>query len=383
METTFYNYGAVVIFLASLLVNIVFFLVIMIRYRSTKVKSLQLLLLTSIIAIIVEIMSIYLSLTNINNVMSHYISTGSLFFNLFGILTAGTFLIFIDYFESSSFKSKNILFFISTLLLNLSYVLIIQSFPSEILSNVNPSFELFFSIYLAISSLMLPVFLFYVIIASIHSIQIVKRYAFNENQIKQLNLMILVIIFYFLITLVSNFASNVLYGPFLNEENIVLQFTLTFLIPKSSTIIGSIILLLAYMRNKSVAFLQPQRILQLLVINSVRLPVYSFKFRDQKTDSMLFSGGMTAINSMLKETIGLSSEIELIRFTDLDIMVSRDNDIGVFILVEKSSKFIKEALKNFLELFTGRYGSEIQESVVDVNAYISADELVKNAFGLS
>jgi hypothetical protein len=85
---------------------------------------------------------------------------------------------------------------------------------------------------------------------------------------------------------------------------------------------------------------------------------------------------------MLKETIGLDSEIDLIRFADLDIMVARKENIGVFVLVEKSSKFIKEAMYKFIEQFSTDFKEELGSNLVDTTKFSIADEIVKAVFGL-
>ena len=150
MEITIFNYGAIVLFCTSLFVNFVFFVVLLSRFRSTKVKALQLLMLTSIFDIIIEILSLYQAFINIDNVISHYISTGTSIFNLFGILTAGTFLIFIDYFESSTFKTKNLLLFISTLIAHSFYVVIFLAHPTDVSWEMNSSAKFLFEFYYAI-----------------------------------------------------------------------------------------------------------------------------------------------------------------------------------------------------------------------------------------
>ena len=83
LETTIFNYGAIVIFCTSLIVNFVFFIVLTSRFRSTKVKALQLLMLTSIFDIIIEIISLFQAFTVVD--VNAFLSANELVKSAFGI----------------------------------------------------------------------------------------------------------------------------------------------------------------------------------------------------------------------------------------------------------------------------------------------------------
>jgi hypothetical protein len=324
-----------------------------------------------LISNIIEISSI---LVNFDSLSLENLRASDIYFNVLGIITAGLILLFFSYFENERIPALRLVIYLTAAS---NFIVSASNYIGVDNIDYNPDYGLLAEIANGLANVVLIPFLLYVAISCSNSISSVKNFVYDQTQLRQLNVLQGVIIFYYVNTVVLRTFSNV----FFNNETLLFFFS--SILPRISVIIGSILLLNAYAFSKRVAFLQPQRMHQLVIVNDFGLPLFSFNFRlkDQnRADEYLFSGGLTAINSLLKEAIDTTSDIKSIKFTDVEIMVNRRDNFGVFLIVDRPSNFIRNALVTFANEFANNY--DTSGEIIEKNQFKGADNLVKKTFGL-
>ncbi len=351
----------------------------------TKVLATVFLLAAIGLLFIANVIEISMAVINFDNLTVNYVQVSLIrnpaIFNLLGIFTAGMFLLFIDYFENENISATRLAIYSSICvghLVNLSIVIGLD--PETI--KLDPSLG-FLTTVVGITILLgLPIFSIYVSISCLRSIAAVKKYAFDLTQIRQLNQLSLTIILYYVVTLVFLISGSLLnQNEMLSDDLFIILFVI---LPRSSQIAGSLLLWYAYAMSTRTAFLQPQRMHRLLIIARTGVPLYSFNFRKEieGTDSILLSGGITAIKSLLKEAVGTSSEIVAIRFKEKEIMVRSYSNFGIFLIVDRTSNFLRRAMDSFGNEFAQQF--QINElELIDETKFKDADSLIKKNFGLA
>ena len=97
---------------------------------------------------------------------------------------------------------------------------------------------------------------------------------------------------------------------------------------------------------------------------------------------MLLSGGITAIKSLLKEAVGTSSDIVAIRFKEKELMVRSHSNFGIFLIVDRTSSFLRRAMDSFGNEFAQKF--QINElELIDETKFKEVDSLIKKNFGLA
>ena len=140
----------------------------------------------------------------------------------------------------------------------------------------------------------------------------------------------------------------------------------------------------AYASSKQLSLLQPQKMEYLLVINKAGLPLFEYKFRKSELtqESVLISGAIIAITSLMEEAFGINSNMKMIKFDDKDIMVEIKKDIAFLLVTERTSFFLSKCLKMFSESFIGQFKNEIENYIGDTSTFHGSADLLIKSFGL-
>ncbi len=148
--------------------------------------------------------------------------------------------------------------------------------------------------------------------------------------------------------------------------------------------LGLVLAAISYLSGKEKAFLQPYKIDSLLVILDSGLLGYEYIFAKTDDDSrtILLSGALTAIRSLMDETLG-NVEIELIKMNKFDLMIKLIPNAAVVLIAEKRTRYLQNALNNF----TTKLIKNVCPLVDDKNKMIINVEIVnkyvENSFGIS
>lgn len=309
----------------------------------------------------------------------------------FGGISAGFFMLFIDYFENERSPPLHAAIygaFIGTFVLNVIYSMIIPEIFTQgdliIIPEDSPDILILIFIFLDMlfsSNFPVSYFIIYVIVVTLRSLQRTKSLIQEEAQKKQVLFMQLAIIFYYLVTMILVVTAFQLEG-FLDPAIRVL---LKHIAPQVSVIIGGVMMYQVYVKAP-LGFLQFQPLEKLMVINRSGLLLYSYDFGltddNESSRDVLFSGGVYAVLTLFSDMIK-TKNIQMIHFQNKIIMLSHCESFVVFLIVDRVTKFLWSALNSFSNMFNLKHGLEAhQYSVVPKNAFNDTELLVKVAFGL-
>ena len=129
-------------------------------------------------------------------------------------------------------------------------------------------------------------------------------------------------------------------------------------------------------------------IMAIFVVFNTGETIYSRVFVKSLIDSLsrgksdLFTGALTAISTVLKETIKSKKYLEKIDFGDIKILISFRKDFYVAIITEYDSVRLRERLERFAEAFEERFSDKILSFDSVIEHYYDADKLLESIFGL-
>ena len=335
-------------------------------------------------------------IVNISNPVQFYLDENNLIASLFpfyGGISAGIFLLFIEFFRKDRVAPIHTLvygIFLGAFLLNMIFKVVFPEFTTSIeQATIVETFDLSAVIFLLINVLFTTnfpaaYFISYAIIVTLFSLQKIKDQVTEVNQKRQLIFLQATIIFFYgvpiLLTILTRFTENSL--------NLELLVFLRHLAPHISVIIGSFFIYIAYVKAP-LGLLQFHTLEKLLVINDSGLLLYSYDFLpkvdsdgDHRDRDVLFSGGVLAVLNLFTEMIE-TTEMQMIQFQEQIIMLSNNKNFITFLIADHTSRFLWNALNAFSQIFTLKFGSDAKElTVVPKHVFEDALEIVRLTFGL-
>ncbi len=349
--------------------------VLVIRYIQTRIISILLLLGCFCLFLITGIFDLGITLVNFENLYEKEIETGltrGFIISTLGIMSAGFFLLFIDYFENEKISTLRLILVIAAISNYFTTSLVYY----ELYSNTNDVSTI--TISAGFMNLLFMMFLPYVLLSAFFSLQKVKRFSYDQSQKKQLLYLQLANFCYYFCTILFFTVAGIVRS---SEELFLL---LNIFLSRGAILIGTVFIGRAYMMSDRVAFLQPQSMRRLIVINKVGLSMFSYDFTkgSQEVQANLLSGAFSALSALLSEATGASSGVTGIKFREEEIILSLTENFGVILMVDRPSKFLKTAVKNFTNEFRDTYGEAVEDLVVDMNTFKDANILVEKTFGL-
>ena len=187
MSVSIINFLAVGVLLVLTSVCTLLLTTLIIRYKQTKVLATVFLLAAIALLFIANVIEITLAVINFDNLKVSYIQISPIknpaIFNLLGILTAGMFLLFIDYFENENISATRLAIYSSICVGHLVNLSIVMGLDPETIK-LDPSLGFLTTIVGITILLGLPLFSIYVSISCLRSIATVKKYAFDLTQIR-------------------------------------------------------------------------------------------------------------------------------------------------------------------------------------------------------
>ncbi len=365
----------VTVFCLDIIISIGSLYVLAKRYLESRIKTVLVLAHLYAVNIISLLIELSFLTSHFENPGTFYLKPDNLSIQLFsylGLISGGFYLLFIDHFKTDRLSLVHVTIvsiFLST------YGLFLYS------SLVIPGFRLYFPGTHVSFGYISAVFLIIFLIEQIRGLKEIKRLVKNRVQKRQVFLMQSALVFYYLITVFFSVPGKLSSWSFLPED---VQIFLTYVAPRISVMIGNVLIILAFATVKR-AFLQVQRLEKLLVMTKFGLPLYThdFEVNHASTEkSLLLSGGISAVVSLLAETLE-ATDLKTIQFEEKQILVISKEIFGVFLVVDQATAFLWRALNAFVQMFMDQYELDPQTiSMVSVNQFQNASVLVEKAFGL-
>ncbi|TXT64180.1 MAG: membrane protein of unknown function [Promethearchaeota archaeon] len=154
---------------------------------------------------------------------------------------------------------------------------------------------------------------------------------------------------------------------------------------------GYAIMYFSYLRG-GLFILQEETLRRLIIMDSIGLLKYSYEFRkfaskeskDDEDMDILFTGALKAVSSLLGELTGADQELKEIRLNKMNLLVGRtsDNQLTLVLLVDKSTKFFREAFSQVQKKVLSKIGDYEPNEIFNQKISSKLDLLIQNSFGL-
>ena len=380
-------------FIFSLEIGVSLFLIVSLgaRWRETRIPVIGILIGLYVVFIAFVGFEFFFYILNITDPVQFYSEEGNFvtyLFPLYGGLSSGVFLLFIEFFRKdrvSPIHASIYGVFLGAFLLNMIYPVLFPDIMANGLSfleNIEDLYDVILTLMILLYTTNFPAayFVGYVIITTLLSLQKIKRQITLQKQKVQAIMLQLSIIFFFAVPLIVVVSARFL-EKMINTEFV---FFLQHLAPHISVIVGSWLIYRAYV-SAPLGLLQFHRLRKIMVINKSGLMLYSYDFKPGENSGsdrdLLFSGGVLAVINLFTEMIE-TTDIKMIQFQKEIIMLSNNDNFITFIIADHASRFLWSALEAFSRFFNLKYGSEAEElTVVPKYVFEGTFDLVRLAFG--
>jgi len=180
-----------------------------------------------------------------------------------------------------------------------------------------------------------------------------------------------------------NLLGGLLAGP---GSMIVFASGLIWLIPGTDYLLigcGAFLCAYAFWKEPKLGYVLPFKVYKLLVVQEYgSIPLYSHNWRKLPIDdNILFSGALSGISMILRESLG-GWMISEIKFDQGRLIVSSSKEPGViFVLItSNSTSILRDGLVVFQQQFLKCFASEIRDREQNLVKFERAEELIRTAF---
>ncbi len=351
-----------------LLVNyIIFIYLLSLHYKHHRLKVSLLLVLGNAISLLVTSIQI---LSLIISDESSFSNTGALDATM-GVISAILMLIFLDLYSESHLNALRLSFASVIGMMTIIGVSSYFNFTNEILN------DFFGSVYL--------IFFGYIVYFAHNAINKMKRFATAEHQILMGHLLKYFYLSYVGVSFV--YLSIGLIGISLGvdsfeEAPLWAQLYITSM-PQILFILGNIYFYRGYIRYRNPSVIQPQRIDRFVIISDDGLPIYRLDIEKEATGltDALFSGALTAITSVLKESSNIVGDLKTIEIGDQFLIVNVKGPLTGVLFSFRTTQFLREATVELMKNIAKNI--QIEElHKISTEQLSEIDYYVKQALGL-
>lgn len=203
-----------------------------------------------------------------------------------------------------------------------------------------------------------------------------RKYAFNKDQKKLINWL-----------LVGLIIGMLLPSPIIIDAGII-ERTPFFLIGRTLfrdlfEHIGMLVFGIAFYRVVDNPWLlQRQRIHLLMVYSRDGLELYSENFSKQldKEDNLLLAGGFSAITSLFKEATKSGGEIKAILLEDKELWLKNRKNFVFTLLVDYMTQASQTAFENFVNDFEDQFEEDLKSFEGEITKFSAAETIAKKYF---
>jgi hypothetical protein len=145
-------------------------------------------------------------------------------------------------------------------------------------------------------------------------------------------------------------------------------------------------LFLTYLANIDYLYRLPVPIHQILIFSDSGLPIYTRDVYSQgieqtKVEETLFAGVITAISSLIKESLGTDAKLQHINATGKQVFFNEKNNMTFVIITDEGTRMLKESLLLFSRLVYAKLSGNFMEEPIQQQNYIEPiDNLLKKSF---
>ncbi|MHA1732336.1 MAG: hypothetical protein ACTSU5_10345 [Promethearchaeota archaeon] len=152
-------------------------------------------------------------------------------------------------------------------------------------------------------------------------------------------------------------------------------------------LVGIALFTIVYLRDVDYIYRLPFDVHSLIVVRHDGVILHDVRGRtneDVNLDEMLFSGMVTAINSLFQEVFGFKEahevNIHAISSEKIHVMANRGEYISAMVISERATYFLEQALRRYTREFERTFARQLQRDEKNLVEYKPATELVKSIF---
>ncbi len=148
------------------------------------------------------------------------------------------------------------------------------------------------------------------------------------------------------------------------------------------TAIGLSLVAMSFGRDPDIAYLLPYDVSILVVLGSSGTPLYTHRFTQIQLNEILFSGAISAISSLMKESLETRESIKLVEMESRSLVINIRKHVTAFVITNKSGAVLQTGLAGFLDAFALKFKDVlVPGEYPQQEAFASADELVIRYLG--
>ncbi len=144
-------------------------------------------------------------------------------------------------------------------------------------------------------------------------------------------------------------------------------------------IIGSIIFIIAIIKEPKLLYILPFTVYRISVKDRNGFPLFDHDWSKSDINETLFTGFINAVQMMSQEVMDMGGLVD-IHLEEGILMLQESEYITVGLVASKSSKLLQEALINFSKDFQIMFKRELKQSCKDMVKYEAAYELIEKYF---
>jgi hypothetical protein len=129
----------------------------------------------------------------------------------------------------------------------------------------------------------------------------------------------------------------------------------------------------------SSAFIAPVSPMALMIVNSSGITIYSKKL-SLRFNEQLFSGAVSAINSLFRETLEETSNIEVIHIRNIVVYTIFKKHFFLVFIDQQYSEIIQTQFKEFAKVISDKYSEQIANFEGDLDQFNEIDEDLRENF---
>ena len=99
-------------------------------------------------------------------------------------------------------------------------------------------------------------------------------------------------------------------------------------------------------------------------------------------DTNLISGAITAISALMKESLGVSSDVKKIEFHEKELLLKFSEGVAFILITSRTSSFLNDSLNKFSKKFFQTFRSLIDSPAVDTDDFLNIIPELQKSFGL-
>ncbi len=148
------------------------------------------------------------------------------------------------------------------------------------------------------------------------------------------------------------------------------------------TAIGFSIVAISFGRDPEVAYFLPYDVSILVVLSDSGIPLFTHRFSKIELNEVMFSGAISAISLLMKESLKSREAIKMIQMENHSLVLDLRANIGAFVITNRGGPVLQTGVSAFLTAFSDRFSEKLQSHQInDLNVFIPADELVRKYLG--